>query len=97
MAKIIQIDLNRIDPQRIDTRLRRNGEEARFYSVVLVDDDIPDKFNNTGEIYEKLTKAEYDKGFRGRLIGYAQQLQQELKRKQDDSSGIPGTYGNEEA
>ena len=96
MAKIIQIDLNRIDPQRIDTRLRRNGEEARFYSLVLVDDDQPDQYQNTGEIYEKLTKAEYDKGFRGRLVGYSQNLAQDIKRKKDETNSIPGTYGHEE-
>ena len=96
MAKVIQIDLNRIDPQRIDTRLRRNGEEARFYSLVLVDDDQPDQFNNTGELYEKLTKAEYDKGYRGRLVGYAQALNQEIKRKADDTTRISGNYGADE-
>lgn len=81
MAKIIQIDLNRIDHSRIDTRIRRNGEEARYYSIVLADDDIPDEFGNTGECFEKLTKAEYTKGHRGRCIGYSQPLNFEVKRK----------------
>lgn len=83
MAKIIQIDLNRIDPARIDTRLRRNGEEARLVSFVQNDDDVIDEFGNTGEVYIKLTKEEYAKGHRGRLVGYSQPLNFKMKRKHD--------------
>jgi hypothetical protein len=86
MAKIIQIDLNRIDHSRIDTRLRRNGEEARFYSFVLVDDDVVDEFGNTGECFEKLTKVEYTKGHRGRLIGYSQPHNFKIKRHNDEQN-----------
>ncbi len=91
MTKVIQIDLNRIDHARIDTRLRRDGTEARFYSFVLADNDIADIHNNTGECFEKLTKTEYQKGHRGRCIGYAQNLNYEIKRhneKSNDDSGV---------
>lgn len=91
MAKIIQIDLNRIDHSRIDTRLRRNGEEARFYSFILADSEMVDDYGNNGECYEKLTKHEYAKGHRGRLIGYSQPHNFKIKRQNDeqnDDSGI---------
>jgi hypothetical protein len=86
MPKLIQIDLNRIDHARIDTRIRRDGSEARFYSFILADSEVVDEYGNNGECFEKLTKNEYSKGLRGRLIGYSQPHNFKIKRHNDEQN-----------
>lgn len=97
ITRVIQIDLNRIDPARIDTRLRRNGDEARFYSFILVDNGKVDDCGNSGECFEKLTKVEYAKGHRGRCVAYSQPLNYEIRRynDQDDDSSVQTAEENQ--
>lgn len=71
---ILQIDLARIDADRIVDRIRSNGDEAQYYNLVLSLEDNEDEKGNIGVACEKLLKVEYDAGKQGRKIGYIQPL-----------------------
>lgn len=74
MAKnfILQIDLCRIDPNRVIEKTRSNGQPARFYNMVLTIDEEENEKGNIGIACEKLLKCEYDAGEQGRKVGYIQ-------------------------
>ena len=79
----IQIDLNKIDAGRIKHQQRRNGEEAAFYDLIAIVDDIPNEFGNVGEAYEKLHPDEHKQGVKSTCLGYVQPVKSIQIRKPD--------------
>ena len=71
---IQQIDFNRADQDRFIEKIRANGLQALFYNMHIRIYEHEDEKGNIGEVFEKLTKAEYDAGKRGTKIGYIQAL-----------------------
>ena len=85
----IQIDLNRIDASRIKHQTRRNGEEAAYYDMVAIIDDVPNEFGNVGEVYEKLTPAEHKSGMKSVCLGYAQSVKS-VSIRNSEAQGCEG-------
>ena len=85
----IQIDLNRIDAGRIKHKTRRNGEEAAFYDIVAIVDDVPNEFGNVGEAYEKLHPDEHKQGVESTCLGYVQPVKS-IQIRKSEAQGCEG-------
>jgi hypothetical protein len=68
----VNINVLRLDRNRIIEKTSKSGVKAKYVDLVLI--DRPDDYGNDGFVVESVTKEERDQGVKGNIVGNWKEL-----------------------
>ena len=66
---IISIDVTKIDKEQIKPVIKKDGSTGKYLSLLIFENDEPDKFGNTHVVRESVSREAREKGIKGKILG----------------------------